>query len=1028
MPNSDNSIQAPIPTPSKVGAVMVVGGGVSGIQAALDTANSGFKVYLVEKGPAIGGRMSQLDKTFPTNDCSMCILSPKFIECATNPNISIITDAQVDGIAGEAGNFEVTLLQKPKIVDPIKCTGCGTCAEYCPINVLDPYNENLSTLKAIHLAFPQAVPAVSAIDLSHCLYLLRTECQICVPACKNNAIDFHHHEERLKIEVGSVILSPGYEPFEPRLQSQYGYPRLSNVVTSLELERLLSASGPNRGALRRPSDGKTPEKIAWIQCVGSRDTNTGNTYCSAVCCMYAMKQVILSKEHIPALNALILHNDIRAYGKGFERYYERAQNTPGVRFIWSKASVLGEQPETGNVVLRYRVNGTEVKDEEFDLVVLSVGLSSPDSNRELADKLSVSTNQYGFCERTGFSPIETSRSGIYACGAFRAPMDIPDSVTMASGAASLASQLLSEERGTLIKEKSYPPERDVSGEPPRVGVFVCDCGTNIVKVVDVAGVVEYAKKLPGVAHAEEDTFSCSIDSISHMVEIIKEKGLNRLVVAACTPRTHEPVFQDVLKQAGLNPYLFEMTNIREHCSWVHMGEKKRATRKAEDLVRMAVSKAGLLKPLPQLSYAVTGTALVIGGGISGMVSALALAHQGVNVYLIERGKALGGLGRRIRYSIEGDDVQAYVQDLIREVYSNLLIQIYTEAELIEFSGYVGNFSTKIRLRKGNILKELNHGVTIVATGAEEFRPAEYLYREDSRVLTLLELEDEIERGSKRIRDCNTFVMIQCVGSRDKDRPYCSRVCCSQGIKDALALKKINPDMEIYILYRDMRTYGFREDYYREAADQGVIFIRYDPDDRPEVEAVEENGRSVLRVLITEPVLGQRLMLDADMLALGVATVPPAGSRELSQMLKVPLNEDGFFMEAHMKLRPVDFATDGIFMAGLAHSPKFIDESVAQAEAAASRAMTILSRDEMMAGGMICAVNRQKCTGCGVCQDVCSFNAIEVDLKENVAVINNALCKGCGLCSSSCRSGALDIMGFSEEQTMCLIGAVAEGPY
>ena len=751
--------EAPIPVPNKVGAVMVVGAGVSGIQAALDTANAGFKVYLVEKGPAIGGKMSQLDKTFPTNDCSMCILSPKFIECATNPNISIITDAQIDGIEGEAGNFEVTLLQKPKVVDPEKCTGCGTCAEYCPVNILDAYNENLSTSKAVHLAFPQAVPAVSTIDLSHCLYLLRKECQICVPVCKNKAIDFNHHEERLKIDVGSVILSPGYEPFDPELKSQYGYPKLSNVVTSLELERLLSASGPNRGALRRPSDGRPPEKIAWIQCVGSRDQNIGNTYCSSVCCMVAMKQVILSKEHIPALEAVILHNDIRAHGKGFERYYERAKNTPGVRFIWSKASVLREQPGTGNVVLRYRVNGDEIKDEAFDLVVLSIGLSSPESNRRLADKLSVSTNQHGFCERSGFSTVETSRPGIYACGAFRAPMDIPDSVTMASGAASLVSQLLSDERGTLISEKLYPPERDVSGEPPRIGVFVCDCGTNIVKGVDVTGVVEYSKNLPGVVHAEEDTFSCSIDSISHMVETIKEKNLNRLVVAACTPRTHEPVFQDVLRQAGLNPYLFEMTNIREHCSWVHMGEKNRATRKAEDLVRMAVFKAGLLKPLPQLSYAVTGTALLIGGGISGMVSALALANQGVKVYLIERREDLGGMGRRIRYSLEGNDVRAYIQDLIREVYSNLSIQVYTGAELIDFSGYVGNFSTKIRLKKGNILKEINHGVTIVATGAEEFRPAAYLYGEDSRVLTLLELEGELEKGSKEISGCRTLVMI-----------------------------------------------------------------------------------------------------------------------------------------------------------------------------------------------------------------------------------------------------------------------------
>jgi heterodisulfide reductase subunit A len=1026
MTNIDDETRTLVPTEGKVGAVMVVGAGVSGIQAALDVANSGFKVYLVDKGPGIGGKMSQLDKTFPTNDCSMCILSPKFIECATNPNISIITDAQIDSIDGEAGNFKVTLIQEPRYVDVEKCTGCGTCAEYCPINILDAYNENLGTLKCIHVSFPQAVPAISIIDPLQCLFLLREECQICVPTCLNKAIDLHQQETRLKVDVGSLILAPGYETFDAGVQSQYGYNRFGNVVTSLEFERLLSASGPNRGALLRPFDGKPPEKIAWIQCVGSRDTTAGNTYCSAVCCMYAMKQAILSKEHYSELEAVILHNDIRAYGKGFERYYERAKDIPGVRFVWSKVSVLREQPDTKNVVLRYHVNGAEVRDEEFDLVVLSVGLCSPAGNRELAEKLCVEINPSGFCEYSPFSPIETSRPGIYACGVFHAPMDIPDSVTMASGAASLASQLLSEQRGTLIEENSYPLVRDVTGEPPRVGVFVCDCGTNIVKVVDVANVVRYAEALEGVVHAEGNTFSCSIDSITHMVQIITEKGLNRVVVAACTPRSHEPVFQDALRQAGINPYLFEMCNIREHCSWVHMGDRQEATRKARDLVRMAVTKARILKPLNRVPYDIIPAALVIGGGISGMVSALSLANQGFSVHLIERSGELGGMGQKIPYTLEKGDVRSFIRELIQEVYKNLLIQVYTEADITGFSGYVGNFATQIAVGNKRVVKKIAHGVTIVATGAEEFRPDEYLCGQDPRVFTLLELEKEIDRNSNRFDHCNCLVMIQCVGSRESERPYCSRVCCTQAVKNVLKLKEINPDMEIYVLYRDMRTYGFREDFYREAAEQGVKFIRYEADDKPDVQVAEESGQSVLRVIVTEPTLGQRLMIDADMLALGVATVPQTGNRELSRMLKVPLNEDGFFMEAHMKLRPVDFATDGIFMCGLAHGPKFIDESIAQAQAAASRATTILSKDEMMAGGQVCTVEVLKCTGCGVCQEVCPFTAIAVDLKEGVAVINSALCKGCGLCSSSCRSGALDIMGFSEEQTMSLIDACMAG--
>jgi heterodisulfide reductase subunit A len=1026
MSEKASGIESPEPKRRRFGTVMVVGAGVSGIQAALDASSSGFKVYLVDKGPAIGGKMAQLDKTFPTNDCSMCILSPKFIECATNPNISIITNAQVERVDGETGNFEVHLIQEPRYVDEDKCTGCGTCSEYCPIFVPDVFNENIANQKCIHVHFPQAMPAVSVIDEARCLFLNRRECQICAPVCKNRAIDFHQQRKRLALEVGSIILATGYEPFDPEQQSQYGYGRFSNVVTSLEFERLLSASGPYGGELVRPSDGKAPQRIAWIQCVGSRDKTSGCTFCSAVCCMYATKQVLLSKEHYPDMEVVVLHNDIRAYGKGFERYYERAKNTPGVRYIWSKASILEQRADNGNVVIRYRINGSEVKDEEFDLVVLSVGLSPGTGNQELARTFDIRLNNHGFCESPAFSPIKTLREGIFSCGGFHAPMDIPDSVTMGSGAASLASQFLREERGTRMEEKSYPEEHDVRGEPPRIGVFVCDCGTNIAKVVNVPEVVDYASGLKGVTHAMEETFACSVDAIAHLTKTIKEKKLNRVVVAACTPRTHEPVFQDVLREAGLNPFLLEFANIREHCSLVHMTEKEEATDKAKDILRMSVAKSLLLEPLYQVSYEVNKAALVIGGGIAGMTSSLAIARQGIKVHLIEKTGELGGLAMKIPKTLEGGDVHGFIRNLISQVYENLLIQVYTDAELVDFSGYVGNFSSKIKVGSVGKVKDIRHGVTIVATGAQELKPGEYLYGESDRVMTQLDLDSVIEKNPERFMDCRTTVFIQCVGSRNEERPYCSRVCCAHSVMNALKLKDINPEMDIYVLYRDMRTYGFMEDYYQEASDRGVVFIRYDADEKPEVQAVEEGGQSFLQVIVNEPILGQPLMINADMICLAVATIPPEGNRPLSRMLKTPLNEDGFFMEAHMKLRPVDFATDGIFMCGTTHSPKFINESIAQAEAAASRAFTILGQKEMKAGGPVVAINDRKCSGCGLCQEVCPYGAIEINTGTRLAEVNQALCKGCGVCASSCRSGALDMACFSDTQILLMLKSLS--PY
>jgi heterodisulfide reductase subunit A len=1007
---------------SHFGDVMVVGGGISGIQASLDLATAGFKVYLVEKSPTIGGKMAQLDKTFPTNDCSMCIESPKFIECDRHPNIEILTYTEVDSVEGEARDFTVTLTKKPRYVIEEKCTGCTVCVEYCPVEVPDPFNQDLSSNKAIHIYFSQAVPLVTYID-ENCLYLKDKKCTICQGVCQNDAIDLHQEAEKVKVKVGAIVLSPGYETFDPGLRGDYGYGKMANVVTSLDFERLLCATGPHEGEILRPSDKKHPHKIAWIHCVGSRQVVPGgNSYCSSVCCTYIQKQVILAKDHDADTQAFIFHNDIRSIGKDFERFYQRAENLPGVRFIRSYVSIGKEIPETNNVTIRYATEEEGVKEEEFDLVVLGVGLNPPKEVQKLADTFGIELNSQGFCKTDPASPMETSRKGIYVSGAFQGPMDIPESVVTASAAGALCGHLLDYRRGKLSRERIYPQERDVAEEEAKVGVFVCHCGANIGRVVDVPSVVEYSSTLDNVVHAEEGLFVCSTDAAEQIANTIREKGLNRVVVAACTPRTHEPLFRDTLREGGINQYFFEMANIREHCSWVHSKQKEEATKKAKDIVRMSVARTIHLEPLQEFDLPVDKRALVVGGGLAGMTSALALANQGFEVHLVEKQKELGGMARRIQYTLERMDVQAYLRDLIRRVYQHPLIHVSHGATITDVSGYVGNFITTVK-SEGRI-KKIRHGAAILATGAEEYKPTEYLYGEDERVMTQLELEERIAEGEKRVIDSRSLVMIQCVGCRQEDRNYCARICCSQAVKNALKLKEIDPEMDITILFRDMRTYGFAEDYYREAADKEVKFIRWKPEEKPQVEPVTAEGKPALRITVPDPILGQRLALDADLLVLSAAVVPSKGSREIARMFKVSLSPDGFFQEAHVKLRPVDFAAEGVYLCGTAHYPKSISETIGQAYGAAGRAVTLLSQDTVTASGAVCEVNEDDCVACGACIAACTYGAIEFceTPKGKKASVNPVLCKGDGLCNAKCPTGAIKLKHYTDEEVFDQIDA------
>ena len=906
------------------------------------------------------------------------------------------------------------MTQNPRYVDMDKCIACDACAEKCPKKVSNEYDSGLGKRKSVYVQYAQAVPLKYAIDADTCIYFLKGKCKACEKFCPTGAINFEDQKEDLSLNVGAVVLTAGSRTFDPVTYDTYGYSKSPNIVTSLEFERILSASGPYGGHLVRPSDKNEPEKIAWLQCVGSRDTHHGaRGYCSGVCCTYAVKEAILAKEHSSnGLDTAIFYIDIRTFGKDFERYYNKAKDDLGVRFVKSRITHVEPMGENGKHLIRYVDPAGHAQAEEFDIVVLSVGLEARDQAISLAKNLDVDLNHYQFASTGGFDPVQSSRPGIYVCGAFTEPKDIPTSVIDASAAAGNVGTRLGDARWTLTKTKELPAEIDVKGEPPRIGVFVCCCGTNIAGFVDVPAVVEFAKTLPNVVYAEQNLFSCSQDTQTQISATIKEHRLNRVVVTACTPKTHEALFQETLTNGGLNKYLFEMANIRNQCSWVHKDDMDRATEKSKDLLQMAVAKVALHEPLVEPRMEVNQAALVIGGGVAGMTAARTLAAQGYKTFLVEKNGQLGGQALNLNENWQSEPVAPFLKNLIDEVRSAENIEVFLNADVDSVEGFIGNFKTTIQSNGDS--QVLEHGVTLIASGAEEFKTDEYLYGQDPRVLTGLELQKKL-LNTDGFDACGTAVFVQCVGSRIPQRPYCSKVCCTQSIKSALSLKAKHPAMDIFVLYRDLRSYGLREDLYREARSQGIKFIRYNNEEALAVNAAEKG----LEITFTDRVLRRRMVINSDLLVLASAMVPQKNN-PLAPMYKVSQNVDGFFAEAHVKLRPNDFATDGVFVCGLAHAPKPIEESISQAQAAASRAVTVLSALEISVSGTVAMVDPSCCSSCGVCVEICPYSAPKFDEKTGKAEIQATLCKGCGLCVASCRSGAIHLKGFDTGQIMAML--------
>ena len=1019
-------------------SVLVVGGGIGGMRSALDLADAGLKVYLVEQTPCLGGRVAQLGFMFPQHDCVLCrgtadhgygctrpSISPAYIHHNQHPNIEILTNTRILDVEGQAGDFTVSLRQEPRYVDPERCTSCGECNQVCPIELPNSYQQGMTLRKAAYKVAARATPDAYCIDYGpYC-----ETCGKCVEVCPTHAIDLHEQPRLLTLEVGAIILALGFKVYQAEQLEELGHGRFPNVLQAMQYERLASRSGPTEGIIHRPSDGRPPRSIAWLQCIGSRDQY--NTYCSSICCMYATKEAILAKQRLgEEVGCSVFIMDERAFNKEYSAYFATARKGHGIQYNRCRVSEIKEDPVTKDLILHYADPDGKLRQERFEMVVLATGLRPPESANELAEMLDIELNRYGFCETEKFTPLQTTRPGVFVCGAFSSPKEIVETIIDASGAAAEVMRLLNDRLGTypysrkwpFLSTNDFPPERDVSAEPPRVGVFACSCGSTITEVVDVFSLAHQASHLPGVAVAEVIEFSCMPEAQQHLQNRIQEEKLNRVVIAACSNRTHESLFQKTIRKSGLNPYLLEIINLREQCSNVHREQRDLANRKANEMVRIAVARVLLARAVQKSQHRCRPSALVIGGGLAGMTAALAVADSGYDVHLVERTERLGGNLLDLYYVAEGYNPQRLLRDLVNRVRAHQRIAVHTRTEVIHNTGHLGFFQTELatQLDSRKEAFQIEHGVTIVATGAQEVR--EHPLLNIPQVITQQELEEKIIHKPEEIAALKDVVMIQCV--RPEGVPdYCSRVCCTNTMKNAIRLKLFNPGCHVSVLYKNIVTYGFREEYYTEARRLGIVFYRYTDEQPPEV--IQRAGRLVVRV--RDLALDRWLDLPADLIPLSMSVAPSPGTRDLATKLRVPLSSEGFFEEAQLKLRPMDFMREGIFLAGMAHYPKFIEESISHALAAAARAITVLSqRDVLYLGGVVAQVDPEKCVGCLTCTRTCPFGipqVIEAEGRSGVgglggaAWIDSALCQGCGTCTGECPANAIQLVHYTDEQMM-----------